>query len=271
MKIFSLILFFALILCGCAKAPEPVTPAPENLRILSLVTAADHILSELGAADKIAAIDRHGKVLDCMKNTPVTVAGGMVSREMLKKYRINYAIIWYYQKHLAEIFRKEGIACLVIEPIRLENYPELVIKLGNLSGKKVEAEKLNKKISAAFAPLQAAGNKTKSIYIELYAPWKSPAADGYIGQILKAAGGKLSGAAPRGGTVSPEVVAMAKPELIFFVENSGSVQEISSRAALADTPAVKNKRIYPIPRKLLCEGVAPIELLKFLSDKIKDL
>ena len=140
-----------------------------------------------------------------------------------------------------------------------------------MSGKKVEAEKLNKKISAAFAPLQAAGSKTKSIYIELYAPWKSPAADGYTGQILKAAGGKLSVAASRGGTVSPEVVAMAKPELIFFVENSGSAQEISTRAALADTPAVKNKRIYPIPRKLLCEGVAPIELLNFLSDKIKDL
>jgi uncharacterized protein YcfL len=90
---------FAFLLVGCR--PVVTTPVKtENLRILSLVTAADHILSELGAADKIVAIDRHGRVLDCMKNTPVTVAGGMVSREMLKKYRINYAIIWYYQKHL---------------------------------------------------------------------------------------------------------------------------------------------------------------------------
>ena len=33
----------------------------------------------------------------------------------------------------------------------------------------------------------------------------------------------------------------------------------------------ENKKIYAIPRKLVCEGVAPEELFKFLSDKIKDL
>ncbi len=272
MKILiNLLILAALALCGCEKtAAELKNPPPEKQRILSLVTAADHILSELGAADKIAAIDRHGKVLDSMQNTPVAVAGGMVSREMLKKYRINFAVIWYYQKHLTEIFRKEGIPYLIVEPIGLENYPELVRDLGKLTGKMVEAESCIQKFTRGFAALQKSSTVGKSVYVELYAPWKSPAADGYIGQIVQSAGGRMACSSKRGGTVSPEAVAMANPEVIFFVENSGSVQEIASRAALAHTPAVKNKRIYAIPRKLVCEGVAPIELLNFLSDKIKD-
>lgn len=265
------VLALAFVLVGCGDScPEKRIPPPEKLHILSLVTAADHILSELGAADKIAAIDRHGKVLDSMQNTPVAVAGGMVSREMLKKYRINFAVIWYYQKHLTEIFRKEGIPYLIVDPIGLENYPELVRKLGKVTGKTVDAESCVQKFTRVFAALPKSSIPGKSVYVELYAPWKSPAADGYIGQIVQSAGGSMACSSKRGGTVSPEAVAMANPDVIFFVENSGSVQEIARRTALAHTPAVKNKRIYAIPRKLVCEGVAPIELLNFLSDKIKD-
>ena len=111
----------------------------------------------------------------------------------------------------------------------------------------------------------------KPVYIELYAQWKSPAKAGYIDEILNRAGGKLAVSGSFNGTVSPEAVALAKPEVIFFVEGFGSAEELSNRVALRNSPAVKNKKIYAVPRKLVCEGVAPEELLKFLSDKIKDL
>ena len=104
--------------------------------------------------------------------------------------------------------------------------------------------------------------------MELYSQWKSPANDGYIGEILNYAGGKLAPGGQGKGTVSPEAVAMAMPEIIFFVEGFGSVEELAARSALRNTPAVKNQRIYAIPRRLVCEGVAPEELLKFFSDKI---
>ena len=94
-----LICVLLLLLSGCGKG-QTAAVKPENLRILSLVTCADHIITELGAKDKIAAIDRHGRVLDSMQDVPVTVAGGMVSREMLRKYKISHAVIWYYQQNL---------------------------------------------------------------------------------------------------------------------------------------------------------------------------
>ena len=260
-----------LLLTGCGRELKRVPVKPEELRILSLVTCADHIIWELVARDKIVAIDRHGKVLECMNNTPVTVAGGMVSREMLRKYKINHAIIWYYQRNLLEVFKHEGIPVTVVEPVTLKNYPDLVSDLGRLCGKSDAAGKLVKKFSKALPGNTPETAALKTVYMELYAPWKAPAKAGYIDEILNLAGGKLAAGGSFNGTVSPEAVALAKPGIIFFVEGFGSEDELAGRAALRNTPAVKNKRVYAIPRNLVCEGVAPEELLKFLSDKIKDL
>ena len=267
MKIIFSMLACLMLLAGCGKGEPLKTPAPENLRILSLVTCADHIMTELGTKDKIVAIDRHGRLLDSMQNVPVTVAGGVVSREMLRKYRINYAIIWYYQRNLLELFNKEQIPVMVVEPVSLTNYPELVRKLGELCGKTAAAESLVEHFTGAFPPAASTQKGGVPVYIELYAPWKSPSANGYIAEIMQRAGGQLTAAGTQGGTVSPEVVALARVEVIFFVEGFSSAAEIAGRAALRNTPAVKNKRIFAIPRKLVCEGVAPDELLNFLSNK----
>ncbi|MBE6403884.1 MAG: ABC transporter substrate-binding protein [Lentisphaeria bacterium] len=268
----NLLLFCLLILffTGCDKPRMLQPPRAEKLRILSLVTCADHIIAELGSRDKIAAIDRHGKVLESMQGVPVTVAGGMVSREMLRKYNINHAIIWYYQCSLMDLFQKEGISVSVIEPLSVKNYAETVRTLGQLCNQSEAAEKLLNKFYAAIPEKSPDIAVLKPVYMELYTQWKSPAQAGYIAEILNYAGGRLAVAGKYNGTVSPEKAALAKPEVIFFVEGFGSAEELAIRTALRNTPAVKNKKIYAIPRKLVCEGVAPEELLKFLSDKIKE-
>ncbi len=270
MKIFSCLCLFILLLSGCDKPQAVLPPAADDLRILSLATCADHIISELGAGDKIVAIDRHGRVLESMHDVPVTVAGSMVSREMLRQYRINHAIIWYYQRNLAEVLHKEGVSVTVIEPLSVKNYPELVHTLGRLCNKTAAAGALVEKFNK-LVPEKTPEAVLKTAYMELYTQWKSPAENGYIDEILHLAGGRQAVCGKVNGTVSPEAVALAKPEVIFFVEGFGSAAELAARAALRKTPAVKNKKIYAIPRKLVCEGVAPEELLRFLSDKIKDL
>lgn len=268
MRIFSIIFLLSCLFCGCGKQQEVMPPQADKLRILSLVTCADHIITELGAKDKIVAIDRHGKVLDSMQDVPVTVNGGMVSREMLRMYRINHAIIWYYQRNLLQLFKDEGISVTIIGPLTVDRYTDVVYELGTLCDKKTEAVKLVEKFKKSL-PENTLGNADKkSVYMELYAQWKSPAPQGYIDEILNYAGGKLAVSGQGKGIVSPEAVALAKPEIIFFVEGFGSAEELAARTALRNTPAVKNKRIYAVPRRLVCEGVAPEELLNFLSSKI---
>ena len=269
-KIFSF-LSLVLLLTGCGKTPAVQMVKPENLRILSLVTCADHIITELGAKDKIAAIDRHGRVLDSMQDVPVTVAGGMVSREMLRKYKINHAVIWYYQQNLIPVFEQEGVGVTVIPAVNSKSYIKVVQELGLLCNKRSEAEKLAAKFRQTIPEIFPIKHKPVTVYMELYTPWKAPSEVGYMGEMLSYAGCQLAAAGKINGTVSPEAVALAKPEVIFFVEGFGSAEELAGRPALRNTPAVKNRKIYAIPRKLVCEGVAPEELLKFLSNNIKDI
>ena len=270
MRIFLIIFLLSCLLCGCGKQQDVIPPQADKLRILSLVTCADHIITELGAKDKIIAIDRHGKVLDSMQNVPVAAAGSTVSREFLKKHRINCAVVWYYQIGLQELLRKEKIYTIVIKPITPGNYPETVRTLGRLCNKKEQAERLIADFKKQIDAVPAAAAR-KSVYFELYAPWKTPAQSGYISLMVQQAGGYFAAAAPHGGTVSPEAVCTALPEVIFYVENFGDPGEIASRPALRNTPAVKNNRIYAVPRQLACEGVDPENLLKFLSRKLKDI
>ncbi len=271
-KISSVISLLILLLglVGCSRQESAVVlPQDGELRIFSTVTAADHIIAELGCKEKIVAIDRHGKVLESMQGVTVASAGSTVSREFLSEHRINCAIIWHYQKELYEFLRKEKIYTVVVMPITLENYSDLVLELGKLCCRTSEAECLKLNFLNVLENSSVAG-KVKRVYFELYAPWKVPAAGGCIGSIMQKAGGVFAVDAANGGTVSAESVCMAQPEVIFYVENFGNAQEIASRAALSNTPAVRNNRIYAVPRKLVSEGVAPEKLLKFLREKLKD-
>ncbi|MBE6369290.1 MAG: hypothetical protein E7056_03905 [Lentisphaerae bacterium] len=270
--IFMLVAASVGLFCSsCGESSGVKRPSAEELRILSLVTAADHILSELGCGDKIAAIDRHGKILPAMADKAVIAVGSTISREMLHQYKINCAVVWYYQQELAEFLRKEGVFVYTVSPINLQTYCHLVDDLAELCGKKVAAEPLISKFDAAISGENNDTSVPVKVYMELYAPWKVPAIDSYIGAILSLAGG-VQAVEPAGANisvVSPEAVAMAEVEAVFYVENFASAAEIISRPALRNSSAAKNKHIFAVPRELLCEGVAPERLLKFFKEKLQ--
>lgn len=272
MKILSnllLLVILALLLPGCSRSKEVAPPPPEELRILSLVNAANSILSELGCKDKIAAVDRHGRMLPGFEDVPTVASGSAVSREVLKKHRINCAIVWYYQQDLAERLRQENIAVITVEPLTLENYPELIRSLGALCGQPARAEELICRYEQnVYLPPTAAEPTAQRVYFELYAPWKSVSTDGFTGQLLKRCNLTFAVEAPRGGTVAPEAVCAGAPEVIFYVDGFGSSEELSARPALRNTPAVRNQRIYAVPRLLVSEGAAPEELIRFIKEKL---
>jgi ABC-type Fe3+-hydroxamate transport system substrate-binding protein len=260
-----------LVVLSKSSTETVYQPSPEDLRILSLVTAADDILCRLDCKNSIAAIDRHGRILPEMADVPVIAAGSSVSREMLLQYRINCAIVWYYQRDLAEFLRREGVFTIVIEPVSLANYSLLVSSLAGLCNKTQAAEKLLAEFEAFLRQYNRQGNSPVKVYLELYAPWKVPAKDSYISGILQLAGAvqAVEPSVAHSGTVSPETLAVSEVEAVFYVENFASAAELCSRPALRNSPAVKNSRVFAIPRKLICEGVAPEELLRFFEENLK--
>lgn len=254
----------ACLTAGCGReAPKEAAP----LRIVSTSAAATHILLALGAEEELAAIDSHGSIVPGAEHIPVAGRGSVLSLEELTRLRVNRAVLWYYQRELATSLRDRGIAVTTVPPLRLGNYAELVQRLGELTDRKREAQRLVGKFQAA---LPAASEKTgPKVYWELYGPGRAVGEESYFGDLLRLAGAENCAAGSAGGgSVSLEAVVARSPEVILFMEGSGSAAEIAARPGLAGTPAVKSGRIHPVDRVRVLEGVDPAGAVRYLHELI---
>ncbi len=251
-----------LLLTGCPRQENARLPE----RILSLSTAATHILTRLGTPP--AAIDEYGRVAAGINPLPVIGKGSAVSRERLTELGIDCAIVWYYQADAEKQFRDSGIRVEKVPQVRLSTYPELMLRLGKLTGKNAEAKILADTFRRELSRNSIPEDRTpRRVYFELYGPGKAAGGESYLGDLLRAAGGESI--LPRTGLTGMESVVESAPEVIFFIEGFGSAEEIEKRPGLASSPAVKNGRVHPVPRRLTIEGLAPLEAIEYLKQKMR--
>lgn len=262
MKLYGKIFFVLLIVlfCGCKNREEAaVIPG----KILSLSAAATKVLYDLGVPP--AAIDSYGTIAAGKPEPAVIGKGSAVSREKIADLGIDCVILWTYQQDAAQDFRKKGLQIVEVQPFRLRDYPALVRRLGDLTGKKERAEELcatfRKELSEIPEP-----EKKKAVYFELYGPLKSAGEESYTGDLLTHAGGIALN--KKTGLISTESLLEHQPEIIFYVEGSSSAEEIRKRPGFSTFPAVKNNRIYAVPRRLITEGIAPLEAIRFFREQI---
>lgn len=260
MKFIS-IFFVILILSGCSPAPEKGTPA-FSPKILSLSAAATGILMQLDFPP--VAIDEYGIPAAGDEALPVVGKGSAVSMEKVTELGCNTAILWYYQKDVARMFRNSGLQVFELPAIRFSSYPDLIRRIGLLTGKIQEAEELCRK----FEHLRQDPGKGEKIpvYFELYAPWKSAGEESYIGDLLSVAGGKPI--SRKSGLLNAEYILEQNPEVIFFVEDFISPEQMEKRPGFREISAVKNHRLYPVPRRFVMEGVALEEAVSFFKEKL---
>jgi len=177
-------------------------------------------------------------------------------------------LLWYYQSAAAENFRSAGLRVETIAPLRLGSYPELLLQLGHLTGKTASARALHAAFLEQLQKIQVLRVENPvRVCFELYSPGKIVGDQSYLGDLLRASGG-CSINPGRSGLFSPERIVEAAPQIIFFVEGSADIAELSARNAYQSTPAVQAQRIHAVPRKLLIEGLEPIAAITFLRQKI---
>mgnify|MGYP000846358955 FL=1 len=258
-------IFLILILCllaGCA--PERKVKTPQ--RILSLSTAATHILTELEVPP--CAIDEYGRIAAGSPPPVVIGKGSAVSREKIAELGIDGVILWYYQEEAAERFRNEGLPVTVIPALRLAEYPELILRLGEVTGKTELAQKLAEAFRRRLEQISVpAEGSARRVCFELYSPGKIAGDASYLGDLIRAAGGKSI--VSKTGLISAEAVVEAAPDVIFYIEGFGNAAEIAARSAYSGTPAVRNGRIHAVPRRLTVEGIAPLETINFLKQYMR--
>ncbi len=261
-----LLLCLSLFWLGCAPTSSPRHSPPE--RILSLSAAATYILLQL--ENPPAAIDEFGRLAAGEATLPVIGKGSAISQEKITELRIDCAILWYYQADAARDFQTRGLQVEIIPPLRLENYPALLQQLGQLTGRTAVAEQLQTAFREQLQQVTAAtATSPTPVCFELYTHGKIAGEQSYLGDLLRAAGGR-SIQAGKSGLLSTERIIEQAPEVIFFVEGFGEVEELSTRTAFANTPAGQQIRIYGVPRQLIIEGIAPVEAITYLKNKISN-
>jgi len=255
------------ILAAVAWA-QPALPS-NSWRILSLSTAATHILLTLGHPP--AAIDSYGQVADPGRQLPVIGKGTILSQEKLTELQINCVLHWSYQTEIAQWCQKHRLRAESIEPLRLQQIPQLIERLGEMVAAQEKARQLRENFQrqlAAVASKAAAGrSRVMPVYFELYSAGKLAGEETYVGDLVRAAGGRCL--TRKSGLVSVETVLEAAPEVIFFVEGFADAESISNRPGLQATPAVRNGRMVPVERRLLVEGLAPVEAINFLQQHLR--
>ena len=255
---FFLICCMALALAGCSKR----TAAPEERRIASLSTAAAVILNKLGTPP--VAVDQYCAV--AAPSTPVIGKGTAISVEKLLELKINTLILWSYQKNALEYLTRYGIELVAVDPCRAANFPELIEKLGALTGKREKCAGIISEYKKSFEGITSLAGTKKRVYLELYTRNRGAGDESYMGDLLRAAGAKSI--LKKSALTGTEYIVKQDPEVIFFVENFGSKDEIMDRSGFAAVEAVKRKAVYPVPRELLVEGASPREAVEYLRKRI---
>ena len=258
------VLCAAILISAAGCGSESRRERPPR-RILSLSAAATGTLIALDAAP--AAVDLYGSEVPGAETIPVAGKGSALSREILAELGIDGAIVWYYQQDVRRQLESLGIRVLTAPPMRLREIPAWIVRAGEFCGRKEAAEALSAEFSRRISEITVAEpGKTVYVYWELYAPGKAAGEESYAGDLLKAAG--CRSVIRKTGVVSGEFLAERPPDVILYVEGFGTAAEIARRPELQHSPAAENNRIYAVPRRLLMEGVAPLEAIAFIKEKI---
>ena len=198
--------------------------------------------------------------------TPVVGKGTALSAERLLALKIDTLVIWSFQRNALDHLSRYGIDLVEIEPLRAENYPALVEKMEKLTGKSEEAKKIIADHEEIFKNLKTFSGKEKPVYFELYSRNRGAGDESYIGDLLRAAGGKSI--LKKSALAGSEYIVTQDPQVIFFVEGMGSAEEIMNRNGFSTLDAVKNKAVFPVPRALLVEGASPLEAVEFFRKRM---
>ena len=257
---YFLILLLSLFLWGCS---ENSVKEKGVRRIGTLSSAAAVVLTRMGMPP--AAVDEYCRSV-VEARTPVVGKGTALSTERLLALKINTLVVWNYQKNALEHLSRYGIEVVGVEPLRAGNYATLVRDMEKLTGKSEEAKKIIADHEEIFRGLKNFSGKEKRVYFELYSRNRGAGDESYIGDLLRAAGGKSI--LKKSALAGSEYIVTQNPQVIFFVEGMGSAEEIMNRNGFSTLDAVKNKAVFPVPRALLVEGAFPLEAVTFFRKRM---
>ena len=224
-------------------------------RVLTTCTSATDTLLRLKQRQIIAGCDEYSRMFPEMSGVAMLAHGGSISRESVIASRIDLAFIWWYQDEMAEQLANLNIPVVRIKLNSAKDIPQLLRLVGKCVNQKEPSEKMAIKIEQYLS--QTANNQTlvrPTVYWELYTPFRTAGTGSYLDDLLRLAGGVNLVSKSGSLQFSTESLLQSNPEVVLLIAGYATVAEFASRSGLSGLNAVKNNRVYCVPKQVLVAG-----------------
>ncbi|ASP18390.1 hemin ABC transporter substrate-binding protein [Neisseria sp. 23W00296] len=216
-------------------------------RIVVLTPDVADVVVALGSLDEIVGKDQTVQN-PALKGKPSIGVHRRLTVEPIAAAKPDIAIgSWMAQPaSIFEHLKKAGINAVNVAPDdSIAAYPQSIRRVGELIGKKAQADKIAASWQAGMTQQPANGKRYLFSYDGRIVSGKNTAAD----EIIRRAGGINAAAAIDGlKPMSREAWIAAKPDIIIIADHNtamiGSVKQFAERPEIAATNAAKNGKIY---------------------------
>ncbi len=238
--------------------PEIASPQ----RIVSLQPSVTVTLRDLGLLNLLAACTKY-----CLDVCPELLDTGTIivedswsaKAEQIISARPDLVIasVPYRMESLAEIL-KAGAPCLCVAPHSLADIYKDILHIARIAGAEAAGQTLVKRMQTeieAVRSTSSASRSTKSRPLVYCEEWGKPLilSQGWVAELVEAAGGKFFGEA--GKNVTEQEVVAADPEVIIAAwcgaGNRVPLEKLAARSGWGQTNAVRNGRVYCINDEFL--------------------
>lgn len=258
----TLRLCFGVALAMLLSTPRPATAAERpGTQIASVNVASDEILLAL-APERLVALSilADGEVSNASAQAARIPTRGGADAEQILALRPDVVVIGAGGLRIARVLEEHGVRVVRIEGFTSVAWTERLIRtLGEIAGATDQAEEVVAHMRSRIARVQARVRGRPAPAVLSYSAWGGTAGHGTLfDELLRAAGG--ANVAARHGLsglkqMSLEQVVAADPDVIVFAAwrrwapHFGG--ELIARPALHAVCAIRERRVYPIPGRLM--------------------
>ena len=220
---------------------------PQRIAVLS--ADVGEIVVALGDKDKVVGRDQVDKN-PALQQVPVVAMHRSVAAETVMSVKPDLVIgSWSVQPPTVfEQLQKTGVKAVNVMPEEnVAHFANGIRKIGELTGKTQQAQKLADDWQKAMSPKKSTGKRYILSYDGLYV-----AGDGTAGDAIIQAAGGINAASVTGlKPLSREGWLAAKPDVIIIAEHNlaqiGGIDKFIARPEIAATPAGKNRKVIALP------------------------
>ena len=237
-----------LALAACAGSPHDRAQNSQARRIVTLMPSFAEDLCAMGNAPLIVGVSEYGNTAACAPHAPAVANFSSVDVEKIISLHPDLVVAIPAQRRLTAPLERAGIRTVYLSDDSYDDLFRNITTIGNLTGSRQSADRLNDRLRARTSELRASEHFTKqpSVFVVLQAqPVWTVGPQSYISTLLRLAGARNAVThLPRAyAQYSAEALLKLQPDAIIAGSDT-QLQTLLDREPWRSLRAVQRKHVY---------------------------